>query len=224
MQAVVTKAERYRQLYGRRKDRLLATLLPVGVAYDEAQESGELTTKRIGLVIEAACDSQLLVAMNASELLQALSKRWTETVAQAIQEIFQNPRAHARFAAICSLTKEIDDAVLVELLRAGLKDKSSRVRGKAATSAERLNRKDLLPELAVAVAVEKNTKARQGIEYHLRMLRDGYIINDKSEEPVYVWIRTASGYSGRRLSTDTIKAKGLEEAAGELALSVLEAE
>jgi len=72
---VPTTVERYQQLYGRRRDDLLSKVLPAGAAYDRAQRTGELATTDLAAIIDAAAHPRLLVAMNASELLQTLSVR-----------------------------------------------------------------------------------------------------------------------------------------------------
>ena len=218
---MTTKAERYQKLYGRRKDELLSTLLPVAGAFDDAQTSGQLTAERITIISNALCHPRLLVAMNASELFWAMSKRWPEQISQAVTEVYQNPKAHARFAAICSLTKQTPQEVLTKLLKSGLKDKSGRVRGKVLERVEHFERKDLIPDILEMINAEKNAKTRQHFEYHLKMLRDGYVVNERKGRPAYVWVRTARGCTGRQISTAAIAAKGIEAAAVELMNAVL---
>jgi hypothetical protein len=207
---VPTKADRYRKLYGRRRDDLLSILLPVADAYDTAQHSGEFTPECASVIANAACHPRLLVAMNASELLQSLSNRWPELIAQAVFKLFGNPNANARFAAICSLTKSMPQDVLTEILRNGLKDRSARVRWKAADRIDHLEQKGLLLDLTAATSVEKNAKTCRTMEHHLKMLRDGYVADKEVDDEVYLWIRTPKGTSGRQVPTDVIKKNGIE--------------
>lgn len=211
-----TKVERYQQLYGRRRDDLLSEVLPAGAAYDRARQSGELAATDLAAIVDAAAHPRLLVAMNASELLQALSARWPAATSQAILDLMASAKAHARFAALCAATTHTESEVLRKVLQRGLMDKSARVRWKAADRAERLERRDLLPDIERAIAAETNAKTRQTLQHHLRMLRDGYIAEDRPGGRVSVWLRTSRGASGHDVDAATVKEKGIAAVVAEL--------
>ena len=213
---MATKVERYRQLYGRRGDDLLSEVLPAGAAYDRAQQTGELTETDLATIVDAAAHPRLLVAMNASELLQALSARWPAAISHAIDDLLGSAKAHARFAALCSTTKHTEPEVLRTMLQRGLTDKSARVRWKAADRAERLERRDLLPDLERAITAEKNAKTRSTLQYHQRMLRDGYAAEDRAGGRVSIWLRTPQGYSGHDVDASAVKERGIASVVAEL--------
>jgi hypothetical protein len=110
----------------------------------------------------------------------AAAAQWPAATSRAILDLMASPKAHARFAALCSTTTHIEAEVLRAILQRGLTDKSARVRWKAADRAERLERHDLLPDIERAIAAEKNAKTRQTLQYHQRMLRDGYVAKDRA--------------------------------------------
>jgi hypothetical protein len=207
---MASKVERYRELYGQRKDNLLDLVLPAGSAYDRAKESGTLSEEDLRVIIDAAAHERLLVAMNAVELLWAMSDRWPAEISRAVAELFSSPKSHARFAAICVLTTDIDKSVARDVVKGGLKDKSARVRWKAADRAEWLERRDLIPDVEAALAVEKNAKSKRSIEHSLRFLRDGYTREDQEDGKVTLWVRTRRGHSGRDVDAREIEEKGIE--------------
>jgi hypothetical protein len=213
---VATKVERYRQLYGRRHDDLLAQVVPAGEAHDRATHSGQLSEADLRIIVDAAAHERVLVAMNAVELLQAMSARWPAVISRSITGLFSSKHAHSRFAALCALTKHIDDSVICEVLRLGLRDKSARVRWKASNRAERLERRDLLPELEQAFAAETNAKTRRTIELHLKMLRDGYVRKDEADGAINLWVRTAQGATGCYVDPQVMREKGIDAVVAEI--------
>jgi hypothetical protein len=154
--------------------------------------------------------------MNASELLQALSARWPAATSGAILDLLASKKAHARFAGLCSTTRHTEPELLRTILRRGLKDKSARVRRKAADRLERLERRDLLPDLEQAMRLEKNAKTRRALQFHQRMLGDGYIVEDRAGGQISVWVRTSEGYSGREVDAATVDEKGIAAVVAEL--------
>jgi hypothetical protein len=102
------------------------------------------------------------------------------------------------------------------MLQRGLTDKSARVRWKAADRADWLERRDLLPDLERALTAEKNAKTRRTLEYHQRMLRDGYIAEDRPGGRISIWVRTSDGTSGHDIDAATVKEKGIVAVVAEL--------
>jgi hypothetical protein len=168
------------------------------------------------VIVDAAAHERLLVAMTAVELLQALSARWPALVSRAIERLISSPKAHARFAAMCATTKHADPDVLRATIRRGLLDKSGRVRWKAADRAERLELRDLLPDIERALSVEKNAKTRSTIAYHQQMLRDGYIAKTQADGGISLWVRTANGSTGSFFEAEVVRERGIEAIVAEL--------
>ena len=192
-----------------------ADLLSVADAYDAATESGALSAAQLERLVEGASDTRALLWNNATNLLMKLSGRWPEA-AEAIATMFRSRRAHVRFAAICSLGRETPVAITDTLLKAGLCDKSSRVRWKAVDRANQLERRNLVPEITAALASESDAKARGSMELDLRMLRDGHWVRSESPGRLLVTARLRNGISSRMVSDDELRAKGLDAILAEL--------
>ncbi len=106
--------------------------------------------------------------------------------------------------------------VVHELLRRGLADKSSRVRWKAAQRVGDLEIKKLLPELESAFARETNAKARAEINLHLRLLRDGHILEPSSDSGYRATVRTKDGICSGYVTEQALRQKGAARVAAEL--------
>lgn len=211
--------ERYAAWFERRRGprdaRDEADLLAVADAYDAAIQSGTLSAEQLQRVVEGASSSRALLWNNATDLLMRLSGRWP-AAADAIAAMFGSRQAQVRFAALCSLGRETPAAVTDALLKAGLRDKSSRVRWKAVDRANQFERRNLLPEITAALAAESDEKVRRSMELDLRMLRDGHWVRADAPGWSSVTARLRNGIASRTVSDDEFRAKGLEAILAEL--------
>lgn len=200
---------------GRRDAKAEADLLAVADAFDDAMQSGTLSCEQLQRVVEGASDSRGLLWNNATDLLMKLSGKWP-AAADAIAAMFQSPKANIRFAALCSLGRDTPVAVTDALLKAGLSDRSARVRWKAVDRADTLERRNLVPEITAALAVESDDKARRSMELDLRMLRDGHWVRPESPQRIRVTARLHNGIASKTVSEDELQTKGLEAILAEL--------
>ena len=200
---------------GPRDPQLEAALLLVADAYDAVDASGELSPDHLDLIVETASSSHALLWHNGTELLGSLSEKWP-LAGEAIRRMFGSRKSHVRFSALCSLTGKTPRAVVIPLLRAGLVDKSSSVRWKAADKAGVFGIRNLVPDLTAALASEPNEKARKEIELELRLLRDGYVLQPDSPSGYDLTVRVKNGICGRWISEKELKARGIETLAAEL--------
>jgi hypothetical protein len=192
-----------------------ADLLAVADAYDAAMQSGTLSPEQLQRVIDGASDSRALLWNNATDLLKKLSGTWP-AAADAMVTMFRSRKAHVRFATLCSLGRETPVTVTDALLKAGIRDKSSRVRWKAVDRANILERRNLVADIAAALAVEPDDKARRSMELDLRMLRDGHWVRPHSHGWSSVTARLHNGIASRTVSDDELRIKGLEAVLSEL--------
>lgn len=190
-------------------------MLGVADAYDAAMQSGTLSAEQLQRVVEGASSSRALLWDNSTDLLKKLSGRWP-AAADAIAAMFRSRKAHVRFAALCSLGSQTPVAITDALLAAGLCDKSSRVRWKAVDHADRLERRNLVPEITAALASESDDKTRRSMELDLRMLRDGHWVRPHSPGWSSVTARRHNGIASRTVSDDELRSKGLERILAEL--------
>ena len=154
----------------KRQPDLEPQLLAAIDAYDTIQEENRLDATSLAPIVEAASSSRRPLYENATEFLGKLTGEYT-LAQESVERMAVDSRSHVRFNAILCLTKATPLDFTLRLIRQGLRDKSANVRGKAADWAGRLRIRAVVPDLAAALAVEKNTKAKETIEFELRSSR-----------------------------------------------------
>ena len=82
------------------------------------------------------------------------------------------------------------------------------MRWKAADEADRLNRKNLLPEIQHALQIEKNLGAHHAIEFSYLFLRDGYILKEKPGGICDISIRLPNGGTSISVTRIELDRKG----------------
>jgi hypothetical protein len=209
---------RFEKWFPTRKPRapeLEANLLAIADAFDSARERGTLNSEQLALIVDGASSEKALLWMTSVDILGALSKDWPEAV-EAIVAMSKDRNSQVRFNAICCLQVGIPNDAINSILKAGLIDKSSQVRWKAADQAEKLDKVDFIPDLTAAFAAEKNKKTREAIEHHLLLLRDGYILQSQEDGSFFVTARTKGGCTGRGVTAEELKTKGVNMIADEI--------
>lgn len=194
---------------GPRDSAIEAQLLTLAEAFDRAEETGSLAFADLQMVVEGASSPRGMLWNNATGLLEKLSARWREA-AEAVLAMSKSRKANVRFSALCALGKHTPADITDTMLAAGLADKSSRVRWKAAQRTEDLKRRHLLCDLEKAVQLEPNAKARAEIEHAFLMLRDGFILKAGSDGGYNLWVRTPRGSTGVSVSAEDLKIKGID--------------
>jgi hypothetical protein len=192
-----------------------AALLAMADAFDSAQQTGTLSAEHLRRIVEGVSSSRMLLWSNAADLLGKLSGKWP-AAADAIATMSRDRKAHVRFAALCSLGDETPVGITDAILKAGFSDKSSQVRWKVVDRANRLERRNLVSEITKALANESNERARRSMEYDLRTLRDGYLVQQDSAGRFSVTARRHNGSANRTVSDDELRTKGLEKILAEL--------
>jgi len=185
-------------------------------AYDAIVEAGAVTPDLLAPIVASVESSRRPVYENTVDLLRRLSENHGAALA-AIEKLARDRRAHVRFNAILCLGKETPGDFTLSILRAGLRDKSARVRQKAADWAGRLRSRDMVPDLAEASKVEADPKTRETIEFELRLLRDGYIIEPAEDGVFSITTHSRSGVRGCHVTQATLEQRGIEAIVAELA-------
>jgi len=220
--------ERYaawlKRLRRQRAPKIDADLLAMADAYDAAVQSGNLSASQLQRVVEGASSPRAMLWYNATDLLMKLSGRWP-AAADAIATMFRSRKATVRFAALCSLGRGTPIDITDALLGAGLRDKSSRVRWKAAARANDLDRRKLIPDITAALVAESDEKARRSIELSRRMLRDDHWVRPDSPGSVSVTARLHDGgIANKIVSNDELRTRGIESILAELRASAIHAQ
>lgn len=200
---------------GARDPQLEGTLLAVAEAYDRVKETGKLEAEQLRLIVEGAASAQVAIWETCVHLLGNLSAEWPEA-AGAVLAMSTNRKAQVRFNGLCCLTSGTPAAIVKTMLKAGLVDKSSKVRWKAAAVIDKLGLVDLLPNLAAALAAEQDAKTKSTLEYHLLLLRDGYILQPGPGGISQVTARIPRGSITRGVTADELRAKGIAAIVSEL--------
>ena len=121
-----------------------------------------------------------------------------------------------RFNSILCLGKSTPATTVERVLKSGLLDKSSRVRGKAADWILRLRKTEFVPELAMAHSSEPDAKVRSGMEFSLRLLRDGYILGP-AQSGIYqlTVFRDDGSVKGLSVKQEILRTRGVEAVVSE---------
>ena len=185
-------------------------------AFDVILSANELAPHQLRPIVDAVSSSRRPLYENASGFMKTLSAKWPEVNA-AILAMSRSSKAHVRFNAILCLGNSTPADIIEKVLKSGLLDKSSRVRGKAADWIGRLRRRELVGELAAALSVEHDQKARSTIEFELRLLRDGYILEPEKDGGYRVTVHTDNGgVRSDPVDEVSLRTRGIDAIASEL--------
>jgi hypothetical protein len=195
---------------------LEAPLMAAVDAFDATQNSGQLLPERLLPILDAVSSPRRPLYENTCDFMRTLSARWPEANA-AILTMSHSSKAHVRFNAILCLGKGTPATTVKTVLKAGLVDKSSRVRSKAADWIGRLRNVELVPELGAALATEQDPKTRSTMEFQLRLLRDGYILEPRPDGVYCVTVHTKQGgVMSSFVQRETLNARGIDVIVSEL--------
>jgi hypothetical protein len=189
-------------------------------AFDAIQAEGKVTQRLLEPIVQAASDSRKMLFEIPVDFLDQLTGSYGEA-REAVATMAVDKRSHTRFNAIMCIGKAAPKSFKLELLRQGLRDKSSKVRLKAADWAGRQRLRELVPDLEDALAAEDNDKARATIEFELRLLRDGYILVTERDGTVRVTAFTPNGCGSRWFEQTEIDQRGIKTIVAELASHLL---
>jgi hypothetical protein len=200
----------------KRQPDLEPQLLAAIDAYDTIQEEKRLDAGLLAPIVAAASSSRRPLYENATELLGKLTGEYA-IARDVVEGMAVDLRSPVRFNAILCLKKTTPLDFTLRIIRQGLRDKSANVRRKAADWAGRLRIRQVVPELEAAFAVEKNNKAKETIEFELRLLRDGYILKPEKAGTFCVTAFTPNGCGSRWFKGTEIEQRGMEAIVAEFA-------
>jgi HEAT repeats len=200
----------------RRYPELEPTLLRAIVAFETVQESSSITPELLAPIVEAASSSRRPLYENATGFMGILTGEFAEA-REAVKAMANDVRSHVRLNAILCLAKSTPHDLTVRLLQQGLQDKSANVRQKAADWAGRLRMRDVVPDLESAAARENNAKTKATIEFELKLLRDGYILEPGPDDGFEVTTFTNNGIASRWIAASELKQRGVDAIVAELA-------
>ncbi len=218
MKSIREKYEPWLRGYLRKRcPELEPPLLAAFDAFDSLQQGKSLTPEVLEPIVEAASSSRRPLYENATPLLSKLTEHHAEARA-AVGTMANDSRSHVRFNAILCLGKSTPLSFSLPLLQQGLRDKSAKVREKAADWAGRLRLRELVPDLEESAAREKNAGASGTIEFELKLLRDGYVLEPGSDDGFDITTFSHhGGTAGRWVRRTELESRGLQAILAELA-------
>jgi len=187
----------------------LAEVLSSAEARRHAPPDDLVTAELLAPVVAAASDARVSVARNAAWVLWVLTGFFT-AAQEAVARMAQDPRAHVRHHAMVSVGKLAPLPLKLEVLGRGLRDRSARVREKAADRARASYVREITPELESAAARERNAAIKRRLERVLGLLRDGYFVSPARGAEVEVVIAVKDGTASYLVSRAELKARGVE--------------
>jgi hypothetical protein len=200
----------------KRQPDLVPQMLAAINAYDRILDKKRLDAKSLAPIVEAASSSRRPLYENATEFLAGLTADYA-LARESVEGMAANSRNHVRFNAILCLNEATPLDFTLRIIRQGLQDKSANVRGKAADWAGRLRLRQVVSDLEAAFAVEKNKEARETIEFELRLLRDGYILERDEEGMLQVTAFTPNGVATGYFEAAEIEERGIDSIVAEFA-------
>jgi hypothetical protein len=200
----------------KRYPELEAPLLAAIDAFDLIDQRQQIDEGLLRFIVEAASSSRRTLYENATSLLGELTERYGEA-RDAVAGMSQNTRSHVRFNAILCLCRSTPLSFSLDLIRRGLRDASARVRAKAADWPGRLRARDVVLDLEHALAQETNETARSTIEFELRLLRDGYILEPAQDDGFQVTTYSCNGVAGRWIERSELEQRGIDAIVADLA-------
>lgn len=186
-------------------------------AFDAIQAGEKVTQRLLQPIIQAASDSRKMLFEIPVDFLDQLTGKHAEA-REAVSKMAEDKRSYTRFNAIMCIGKAAPKSFKLQLLRQGLLDKSSKVRLKSADWVGRQRLRELVPELEQALAVETNEKARSTIEFEVKLLRDGYILEAEKDGTVRVTAFTPNGFGSRWFERPEFERRGIEAILAEFAV------
>jgi hypothetical protein len=185
-------------------------------AFDSIQRNRRITPELLAPIVEAASSSRGPLFENATRFLGQLTGQFAQAC-DAVEGMAQNPRSHVRFNAIISLHKSTPLPLTLRILRRGLRDKSARVRAKAADWAGMLRLREIIPDLEEATARERHEETQRTMEFELKLLRDGYILEPGPNDGFNVTTFCRVGITSRWISRSELEQRGVDAVAAEMA-------
>jgi hypothetical protein len=152
-------------------------------AYDAIQSGEPITQDLLHPIVVAASDSRKLIFDIAVSFLDEFTGKYEEARV-AVAKMAQVSQSYTRFNAIMCIGKSSPLEFKLRLIRQGLRNKSSKVRRKAADwGAFRMQLMELLPDLEETARGETSAKEKAGILWYVDLLRNGWPAEPLSSPP-----------------------------------------
>jgi len=183
--------------------------------YEKIKTNNRVDKRSLNSVIRAARSSRAPLFNTAIHFLRDLSAHYRE-VGEVILTMSTDKHWYVRCHALLSLGQGTPSNVVRAILKKSLQDRSARVRGLAAWQARSLHVLKLIPDLENQFSIEPHLEVKYSIDFHLRLLRDGYFVDKKNAKLPLIWIPTSDGIRGCSVSQQEIDTKGIQAIISEI--------
>jgi hypothetical protein len=177
--------------------------------YERIKTNNRVDKRSLNSVLRAACSSRAPLFNTATHFLRDLSAHYPEA-SEALLIMSNDKHWYVRSNALLSLGHGTPKDIVLATLKRGLQDRSASVRGVAAWQAQSLRVRKVVPDLENQLAVETHSGAKYSIDFHLRLLRDGYFLESRGREAPFIWIPTKDGIHGSSIPQEDIDTKGIQ--------------
>lgn len=177
--------------------------------YERIKSNNRVDERSLNAILRAAYSPRAPLLNTAIFFLGELSEHYPE-VNKAIVAMSNNRHWYVRCHAILSLGQETPNDIVLAILKKGLQDRSASVRRVAAWQVQSLRVSKLIPDLEDQLAIEPHPGTKHSLDFHLRLLRDGYVLEYRDGEPPFLWIPTSDGMRGCYVSQEDIDTKGIQ--------------
>ena len=175
------------------------------IAGYEIQKKKKVTEKQWKLFEEGVRKPYEVVFCHlAGDFLCRLSYNYKQA-----EEIFirlsHDKDSMVRFNNLTNLLRWPNKKIIDIVLKNGLNDKSTRVRGKTGDVIDRLQLKRYSRILPAYIEREENAKVKESLKYGLYWITHDFKLNRKDKYGYDVWIKTATGMMGLTLNEKQYK-------------------
>lgn len=175
-----------------------------------------ITPPLLAPLVEAVATTRRCLLECAACFLSELTGRY-EAACDAVARMARDTRSEVRLGAILCLGKRTPRPLVLAVVQQGLRDTSARVRRKAADWAVRLRLHELLPDLQSAARREGDEKAARVMDFALKLLREGRLIEPQPGGTFAVVAYGCDGIVSRLVPRRELRWRGLEAIVAELA-------
>ncbi|MBW4443181.1 MAG: hypothetical protein KME10_18465 [Plectolyngbya sp. WJT66-NPBG17] len=200
-----SSTSRYRDWVDKRNDPLDRKQIAYAAldAYEEIANRDLIQLDDLTPIITAAKSQYMTVWDVGTVFLVRLAE--THIAAQgAMLEIMDSPKAKERLHLIWALTARLPEDFRMNIIRKAISDRAKRVRTIAAAKADLFGFKELLLELEAQRDRESDDDVRNTLQFHIVMLRSGYILERDADGNPCLSVRTKNGWTSPRITQEDI--------------------
>ncbi|AEV68383.1 HEAT repeat domain-containing protein [Acetivibrio clariflavus] len=159
----------------------------------DIQNNKVLTQSHLSLLEEGMRQPlELIFSEYSGKYAAKLSHNFNEPK-ELFYKLANDSNSKIRFNAVTLMLCKPTEDVIEYVLSKCVNDKSSSVRRKVADVCCRLNQVKMIGILENQFALEKNESVRRSMDFSIRLLRDGYILEEKDTDMCNLLVETCEG-------------------------------